>query len=368
MEALNCQFCGVRFGPEGQVMEPAAPADAPGVNEVSEQDWVAAIHTEKGHRWALPQNRVLQCQGCGATVTFSPARVSARCAYCWAAYTARVVAPDMGDLREPDGIIPFRFDAHNAMAYVRWWLGEQSRRIGVPWELPALAALQMPTPIYLPFWTFDIAGEVRWSGWVRAEMEVGGVTFSDVDKASNLGGIAFGLLTGSTYIAAHHAADIVSKRFDNNEMVHMEGAVGVVLTNALIPATSSLPAQHLEKMQYKVDEAVPYNEAMLADWPAEVYSVSLADASLKARALAVKQADSQIEIETGNLSTNATQSLHMDRTGISVLSYKLLLLPLWTLDYTFRGEVYRVLINGQSGLMEGDVPGAANVVKKLFGG
>ena len=367
IDSLKCQFCGVRLDPQGQVVE-AASSNAPGTSEVSEQDWVAAIHTEKGHRWALPQNRILECQGCGATVTFSPARVSARCAYCASPYTAKVVAPGMQDLREPDGIIPFRVAAHDAMAHVRWWLGEQSRRIGIPDDLPALAALQTPSPIYLPFWTFDIAGDVRWSGWVRADMEIGGVSIGDADTASRLGGVALGLLTGNTYMAAQNAADMVAKRFDNSDMVHMEGAVGVVLTNALIPATTTLPAQHLEKLQYRIDQAIPYNEAILADWPAEIYSLSLADASLKARTLAVKQADTQIELETGNLSANATQGLHIDRTGLSVLSYKLLLLPVWTLDYTYRGGVYRVLVNGQSGFMEGDLPGGSNPIRKLFGG
>jgi ribosomal protein S27E len=367
MESLSCQFCGAHIDSEGQVTE-TPPSASTGGAGVGEQDWIAAIYTEKGHRWALPQDRVLECQGCGATVTFSPARVSARCAYCASPYTAQPVAPDMADLREPDGVITFRFDAHNTMAYVRWWLGEQARLLGVPDDLQALSTLQMPSPIYIPFWTFDIAGEVRWSGWVRPDIDINGFSMEGMGNAALLGGVALGLLTGNTGHAARNAADMLAKRLDATDLVHVEGAIGVVLTNEIVPATASLPTDPLSKLQYKFEEAVPYDEAILADWPAEIYSISLADASLAARDHAVKQADSQIALETGNLYSKSNQPLQIDRTGLSMLGYKLMLLPVWTVDYVYRGQSYRVLVNGQTGLMEGDAPGKSSLMRKLFVG
>lgn len=359
---LSCQFCGTRLDEQGQVAEGSSSGGIGG--GVGEQDWVAAIYTEKGHRWALPENRVLECQGCGATVTFSPARVSALCLYCGSPYSARVVAPDADDLREPDGVVPFRFDARVAIGYAREWLNEQSSLLGVPDDLSALAAMQGATPIYLPFWTFDMTGEVRWSGWVRADMDIGGVGLDNVDNALRMGGAALGLFTGDFDITARSVAGMAAKRFDTSNMVHTNGATGVILDDVLVPATTSVPEQTLEKLKYNTDEAVPYKEEMLANWTAEVYSVSMADASLKAREQAVKEADAQIALET----SGAAHNMMVDRTGLSVMSYKLLLLPMWTTGYTYRGQAYRLFVNGQSGQVVGEVPRSDSPIRKLFGG
>lgn len=363
MGALNCQFCGTTIDEAGQVVEGSA-AGANGEGGVSDEDWVAGIYTEKGHRWALPQSRVLECQGCGAKVTFSPARVSARCVYCASPYTAKVVAPDAGDLREPDGIVPFRFDFHQAAGCAHWWLKDRAEYVGVPGDLPTLAALQMPEPTYLPFWSFDIAGEVRWSGWVR-EGEWGGMNPDSLNGAVQLGGVALGFLTGSVEVAANNLADMVASK-QSDSLIHREGAVAVILNQVLVPATRSLPAEGLRKLNFEVREAMPYRDDVLADWPAEIYSVSMADASLSARAVAVADADRQIETDTGRQPDGSGPQLTIDRTGLSVLSYKLLLLPVWTVNYTYKGEVYRLLVNGQTGFVAGETPSFSSRIKKLM--
>jgi ribosomal protein S27E len=357
---LRCQFCGTQVDAQGQAVESATPQGLSGEAGVSEQDWVAAIHTEKGHRWALPQDRVLECQGCGATVTFAPARQSATCAYCGSPYSMRISGPDSADLREPDGVVPFALDAQAAIARARDWLNEQGRRIGVPDDLSGLAAMQAPTPIYLPYWTFDIEGEVEWSGYISPD--ISGVRFDDLDNAASMGGIALGVFTGNFDIAARSAGNLVGKQFDKSGKVYSTGSVPAVMDDVLVPATSSLPAETLSKLSYDTREAVPYSEDVLAAWPAEVYSVSMSDASLQARERMVKHSNEQIEMDTGEAAT----SLRVNRAGLAVLSYKLLLLPVWTAGYTYRGETYRLLVNGQTGQVEGDTPRGGNPVANLF--
>jgi hypothetical protein len=58
----------------------------------------------------------------------------------------------------------------------------------------------------------------------------------------------------------------------------------------------------------------------------------------------------------------------IDRTGLSVLSYKHLLLPVWTGLYTYKSESYRILINGQTGQVVGDTPHFVQKLKRLFVG
>ena len=362
--ALKCQFCGAILDATGQVVD--GNRSIPGFGgEVNDQDWVAAIYTETGHAWVLPQQRLLQCQGCGAAVTFAPARVSARCTYCGSPYVVIDVTGANNDLREPDGVVPFTFDPHGALGYARWWLGEQARLVGVPNDLSTLATLQMPEPVYLPFWTFDIVGEVRWSGWVRADKD-----FEDIetlDTVAAVGGVAIGLVVGNLGMAAQHAADSFANRQQNtSNLVHTDGAAGVIVTNALVPASHSLPDALTQRLEYHTHYAVGYSPDMLVHWPAEIYSVSMADASLSARQKAVAESNRQVELETGVELDGANRTITVDRTGLSVQSYKLLLLPVYATAYTYKERTFRLLVNGQTGQVVGDAPGAASFVRKMF--
>ncbi|MDQ5824641.1 MAG: transposase [Chloroflexota bacterium] len=360
---LRCQFCGAKLDASGQVVEDATS----GVGaEVSEQDWVSAIYTEEGHAWVLPQQRLLQCRGCGAEVTFAPARVSARCAYCGSPYVVVEAAGSRNDLREPDGIVPFTFDPHAALGYAQHWLSEQARLMGVPDDLPRVATMYVPQPVYLPFWTFDIVGEVRWSGWIRADQDF--QELDNVDMMVALGGMALGMSLGSFSMAADSAADAVARRQQNkNNLVHSSGAVGTIVTDVLVPASRSLPPEMFRGIHYHLPYAQRYSPEMLVNWPAEIYSVSLADASLAARQSAVEESNKQVALETGVEMDGSNRSISVDRSGLSVQSYKLLLLPVYTTAYTYRDRTFRLVVNGQTGQVLGDVPGGNSFVRKMLG-
>jgi len=257
-------------------------------------------------------------------------------------------------------------DASGATTYAREWLAGQARSLAVPDDLADLAALQLPQPIYLPFWTFDIGGEVRWSGFVSADMDIGGVSMDGMENVGNIGGVALGLFTGNYDIAAQSVVDITSKQAGGRNMVHSTGVAPVIMDDILVPATSSLPDEMLGKLTFDTRKGVPYREEILAAWPAEVYTLSMSDASLRAREKAVKEANSEVELQTGSSVDSGNSALMVDRSGLAVMSYKLLLVPVWTLEYTYKGESYHLLVNGQSGDVCGDVPRSSNPIVRLF--
>jgi hypothetical protein len=140
---LACVFCGYQR---------PAPAAA-GNGAVEERDWIATMHTARGHRWVLPTARTLGCQGCGATVLLPPAHAGATCAFCGVPYVVVIVHQD---LVEPEGIIPFAVDGPTAQARAQAWIkAHRFRRDDL-----AAATFEVPRPIYLPFWTFDLYGTV----------------------------------------------------------------------------------------------------------------------------------------------------------------------------------------------------------------
>lgn len=92
----------------------------------------------------------------------------------------------------------------------------------------------------------------------------------------------------------------------------------------------------------------------------------MADASLTARQKAVAESNRQVEMETGQEMDDSNRTVTVDRTGLSVQSYKLLLLPVYATSYTYKDRSFRLLVNGQTGQVVGDAPGAANFVRKMF--
>src|SRR4029453_3625111 len=107
MGVVRCQHCGAQADAEGKMVEAGHSGQAVMPGTVSDQDWVAAIHTNQGHKGALPAEGILKWGWCGEAVTLSPAVVSGKCPYCGSQQLVKVAAASRGELPEPDGIIPF---------------------------------------------------------------------------------------------------------------------------------------------------------------------------------------------------------------------------------------------------------------------
>lgn len=306
---LFCQFCGHTPAGDGEREAPPVAQAGHSATPVDEQDWVAAIYTRRGHSWVLPASRSLVCQGCGAHVTMLPNRVSGRCPFCGSAHF--VETEESADLIEPHGVVPFAFDDKAALAHARRWLEAEPFR---PDDLDERAGMSLPRPVYLPLWTFDLHGEVRWTG------------------------------------------TLVQKQFGRVAYTRTGGSVPLVCDDLQVPATHSLPADLLAQLSFDTRSIVPYSPALLADWPAEIYSLSLADASLKAREQAFNDAVARVRDDIKTYVTDGAQNIRAEGVDLAVSSYKLLLVPVWVTEYAYKSDSYQALINGQTGHAHGAVP------------
>jgi len=301
-----CAFCGRRMS--------EAEARARGVPE---QDFVATIYTAKAHRWELPARRTLRCEACGAQHVLPPARMAAACPFCGSAQVVETQAA-AADLIEPQGIVPFQFDFDACVQHIRVWL---QARPGAPGDLTGGSSIVRPRPVYLPFWIFDLGGGVGWSGMVEEY-------------------------------------DALRRR---NVWVRRTGNEIVLRDNLLVAATRTLDAGALHDLAadghgaYDVKRLQPYAEEYLADWPAEVYQIAMADASLQARSTALEAARARIKATVlGEL-----RDLNCTGAGIVINTYQLGLLPVWIAAFRYRGRDYPLLVNGQTGAVHGDTPRTA---------
>lgn len=308
-----CPQCGgaLRFDPESvdlkcancgfvEVVEEVAMADVQQVMDVT-------LATRRGHRWAEAE-REMTCEQCGATTIFPAGQTSAECPFCGSA--ALVSATDESELLPPNGVIPMGFDEAEARQILRGWLGGG---FFTPDDLAKLARGKGLRPAYVPFWIFEATLTGKWQ------------------------------------------AEVAEGSGRNQRWVWRTGEHTFFYSNRLQVAATALPADLVKKAEpFEMDKIVEYKPEYLAGWPAAAYNISLAEASLEARAAMVAEAKKQLVYKAAP--GQAVRNLEVSASEFSGVAYKLALLPLWVGAYTYHGKTYRVLINGQTKEVAGDKP------------
>jgi uncharacterized Zn-finger protein len=309
-EKVGCPHCGarMRYSPEAGALlcnfchfrQPLGAEQADGTLgdiEDHEQEFVTAMATARGHQRPVAM-RAMQCQSCSVDFLLAPETLSLTCPYCDSVYV--VESAGTREVIPPQAIMPFASTHEEAGRALTKWFEEHD--IVGPRLSPVVGA-------YLPAWTFDISGPVKWSCQVRQ-------------------GDSWAPRTGEHY---------------------------ALFDDVLLPASGRLPhamGRHLEG--FDLNGLVPYAGRYLADWPAERYHLSLADASLQARAKVMKELRRR----------PANRYVHQDHRdfklaasgGLSVTSYKLILLPAWLAHFEFEEKRYDVLINGRTLAVQGSRP------------
>ncbi|MFN8597651.1 MAG: hypothetical protein U0559_15895 [Anaerolineae bacterium] len=310
--ALTCDYCGNRLT-EFQAIQQGAL--------VQEQDFTATLPTAKAHRWELATLRSLKCEGCGATFTLPAMQISGTCPFCGSGHILQTQTS--GDLIQPDSVLPFQFDAEAARKHVINWIDDLKFR---PGDLDERAAVSQPRGIYLPCWTFDLGGQMKW-----------------------------------------HAL-IGERRGKQTVWIPRDDIYLVYHDDLLVPASHTLSKELLDDvLKFDTKGLAPYSIDLLADRAVEIYQVSMSDASLVAR-----QRASQIGREYvlhHNLAGEQVKDFQMNSLGLIVESYKLALLPLWLTTYRYKHESFAVIVNGQTGQAAGQVPrsGMQKALAGIFG-
>ncbi len=310
-ERFMCPKCGGRmsFAPDGQSLlceycsrNQKFSIAQPGTAE--EKDFIIAMATARGHGKPLDQ-QIFHCDGCGCEFILPPDQISTTCVYCGSPYVVNWQPEEQ--LLAPDGIIPQAFDQDRAKEILSEWL--QSKQIKPEKQTDS------PRGVYLPLWTFDLGGELDYVGETVDDSEI------------QLG-----------------------RR--GQKMIRVSDSYPVQVNDIPIPASRKLSAVFLKLIPtFELRGVKPYDSRYLANWPAEVYDISMAEASLDARA----QSLAHYKRDLPNLLT----PIHLISTSsakMTVDSFRLNLLPVWMTELPFDGREHLVLINGQNGTVASDVP------------
>jgi predicted RNA-binding Zn-ribbon protein involved in translation (DUF1610 family) len=304
-----CPKCGGRmvFMPDGQSLlcEYCQRSERLGdrVNRANEKDFLVAMATARGH--ARPLNeQVFHCQGCGAEFILPDKQISVTCGYCGSPHVVNVEKSK--DLLAPDGIIPHAFAQTRAAELLSDWMAAN--------RIKPDGQVDLPRGLYLPLWTFDVGGAIDYSGEQVIEV------------------------AADEYLHIPATVHSIHDQFP-------------VMINALpIPASRKLSAIFIQLIPtFDLQSVSPYDPRYLSDWPAELYDVPMADASLEARSRAYARLQNDLPHLLGSVKITHTSS-----ANIVIESFKLVLLPVWMNEIFYDGRLHLVLINGQSGIVKGE--------------
>ena len=309
-DRFMCPKCGGRmaFSPDGSGLvcdyctrqNPLSANSGTG----NEKDFIVAMATMKGHGKPL-QEQVFHCNGCGAEFILPPTQISSSCAYCGSPHV--VSYEKTSDIIAPNSILPFAIDQKRATRLLIEWVEKNN--------IKPEKKVDLPRGVYLPMWTFDIGGEIDYTGEI--------VEYEDEPYSNRR----------------------------ERKVTRVEDKYPVMANDIALPASRKLSAVFMRLIPtFELSALKEYDPRYLASWLAELYDVPMADASLDARSIAFKNLKKQLPQMLGGINIVRASSANM-----LVESFKLALLPVWMTELPFDGREHIVLINGQSGVVASDL-------------
>ncbi len=315
-EVQKCQYCGFELQiPENE-------------EEIRELDFHAFMdaHIEEEDQEEV---QTIDCKGCGAQVSFDANISSDECPYCGSTIIQKGTAHQH---LKPKSLLPFKIDQKEAGELFKSWI---NGLWFAPNELKERSKLiEKISGIYVPYWTYDSNTFSRYHG-----------------------------KRGDDYWETEHYTTMEdgksvrkSRQVRKTRWRSVSGVVFDQFDDVLVPATKSLPEKQINDLDpWDLDNLVPYSEEFLAGYRVENYQVSLEDGFNTAEGVMKDEIEKSIKHDIGG----DHQRIHSFKTQHNDVTFKHILLPIWLSSYRYNDTVYRFLINGRTGEVQGERPYSA---------
>lgn len=315
--ALKCDYCSTIN---------AIPVSAAPVQEV---DYTSALADLEQNAETVERFEV-RCDGCGANVEFPDNLTSHRCPFCSNPIVAQAVSKKR---LKPAAILPFSVTRQSAIQHYRAWL---KSRWFAPTKLAREAFLDGAfVGAYLPFWTYDCIATTDYEGQRGEDYWV----------------------TETYPTMVNGKPTVQTRQVRKTRWYPAAGTVVDGFNDVLIPASTSLPLDNQVNAEPwgedgTLKELVPYDDAYLAGFRCESYSVDLPTGFEGAKFRMRPTIEGSIRADIGGDHQRITSM----QSSYDRITFKHILLPLWVSAYRFNRKLYRVIINGRTGELVGDRP------------
>ena len=304
--SMVCPYCGATV---------AISAD----EQSAKHDYVSYANAPHAPVQSLPPFQV-SCRNCGSAQTTTA--IAGRCPSCRGAI---VVTDDLGgELKAPDGIVPFAIDNKKAAACFKEW---SSSRWFAPNAFKKVRTTESIRGGYLPHWSFDDSTTTDYTG-ERGEHYYTTETYTE---------------NGQTR----------TRQVQHTAWYPASGRVSRDFVDVLAPGVTVPDAETLGQLgPWSTAGATGYESEFLAGFDVPRYTV-MADVGFgyaKHEMQEVIEGDCRADIGGDEQRVSSMTTYDAD------LLFRLLLLPLWFATYVFAGATYHVYVNANTGKVIGDRP------------
>ncbi len=302
---FRCENCGgvMEFDPVTQKMKCPHCGSEKDVRDMKVED-IGFSHEDF---------KVFKCSNCGAQLLTDDNTTSTFCSYCGSStlIESRVIGENA-----PTYIIPFKYKKEKAIEEFRKW---SKKGLLTPDIFRRSTTVEKVSGIYVPFWLFDVDGDLQASG------ECTKVRYSSDDEYDYV------------HTSYYHVHRDISANF------------------VKIPADASTKMDDdiMDKLEpFYYDDLKEFNMAYLSGYLSEKYNMNFDSLMprIKQRANEYLETflDRELAMYDGH-SMHSQKSVRLNRAIYAVF-------PVWILNYRYQGKNYIFAMNGQTGRIVADLP------------
>ena len=328
-ERFLCPSCGgnMLFDPKKQKLVCLYCSNEGEINfeegNVNEYDFYSAEHTSN-KEWGN-EKRIIKCESCGAETVLDENSVAQFCAFCGSSH---IIKTEESAGIVPESLIPFVISKDKAGELFSNWI---KKLFFAPRALKSSHKMNRINGVYIPFWTYDSN------------------TFSNYTAERG----TYYYITETEWVEQDGERKQVTKQVRKTSWSFVQGNYSKFFDDILINASSQVNKYIISKLDpFNLKELVLYKPEFLSGFSAERYSVDLKSGWSLAEEKIESDLRSEIRHKIGG---DEVRSLRFS-TSYDAIKFKHILLPIWISAYIYKEKVYRFMVNGQTGKVDGESP------------
>lgn len=307
--SLECVFCGT----EVKIAQS---------EEVKENDYLQTLSEDKTEAESKVQE--VKCVKCASSFSFEAHTFASNCPYC-----DTPVFIDCSHVLKPDGLLPFVVTRNEAKEKFKSWVSSR-------WFAPTIftkyfSNSKILVGHYLPHWTYDTDTMTQYQG------ERGDAYYVSVTKTVVEDGKSIQKEVQERRIDWTYVAGVVYKDFDD-VIIPASPTVSVSILNALEP--------------WESNSAQGFDTQYIAGFEAQEYTTPLEEGFTLAKGEMASPITEKIKRDIGG----DEQRISSQETTYNNITYKNILLPVWTAFFKWKNKEYQYAINAQTGELVGERP------------
>ena len=315
VSSLKCIYCGT----ENEIKDSNKPA------EVVEQDFNAFLANATASAETMEVTTV-KCGSCGSSTSLRPNVTSDTCPFCGTALVLK--GGTTSSTIKPKYLLPFSIDKKKGIDLFKKWI---SGLWWAPNDLKAIAQNDKLKGLYIPYWTYD---------------------YNTLSHYTGLQGTHY--YVTETYTETENGQTVTKTReVQKTNWITVSGTVTDDFDDMLVNASKSLPEKLANDLEpWDLKELKDFNEQFLTGFVSEQYQIDVKEGFEKAK----KRMEQVIRGTVNKAIGGDVQQITTLNTTYNNITFKHILLPIWLSAYRYSDKVYRFMINGRTGEVQGERP------------